>query len=289
MSDTVNAIEILERKVAADADDAASRYQLAVLLLDEYGRVYEPELLSRAQEHLTRAIKLRPKHAPSHAALGYTYDLAEDGAEQALLCFREAHRLNPRDRECDVYVLTLLEATGREEEALAEIEAAAPRHGVDLQALRRELIVAGMPPDAGSLLLNGFIRAPNFFRSSLADKAEHIQNALEPGHARRQAAADRKRCADDQRELKDSFDASRVPESVRALATWASRYGIGDDYCRPFLLKRLSKKHRETLTRQVDENAAAIQVWLDSFGDGPMPTEAAAFMYLTIAVEEIRE
>jgi hypothetical protein len=289
MSDAVNAIEILERKVTANADDATSHYQLAVLLLDEYGRVCEPKLLSRAREHLTRAIKLRPKHAPSHAGLGYTYDLAEDGAEQALVCFREARRLDPRDRECDVYVLTLLQATGREEEALAGIEASAPRHSVDLQALRRELIVAGMPPDAGSLLLNGFIRAPNFFRSSLADKAERIQNALEPGRARRLAAADRKRCADDQRELEASFDASLVPESVRPLATWASRYGLGDDYCRPFLLKRLSKKQRATLTSQVDENAAAIQIWLDSFGEGPMPTEAAAFMYLTIGLEEIRE
>jgi hypothetical protein len=81
----------------------------------------------------------------------------------------------------------------------------------------------------------------------------------------------------------------RVPESVRALATWASRYGVGDDYCRPFLLKRLSKKQRMTLTRSVDENAQAIQAWLDSFGGAPMPAEAAAFLYLTIGMEEIRE
>jgi tetratricopeptide (TPR) repeat protein len=99
MSEAVNAIELLERKVAANVDDAAARYQLAVLLLDEYGRVSEPELLSRAREQLTRAVQLRPKHAPSHAALGYTYDLTEDGAEQALVCFREARRLNPRDKE----------------------------------------------------------------------------------------------------------------------------------------------------------------------------------------------
>jgi tetratricopeptide (TPR) repeat protein len=289
MSEAVNAIELLERKVAANADDAAARYQLAVLLLDEYGRVYEPELLSRARAHLTRAVQLRPKHAPSHAALGYTYDLAEDGEEQALVCFREARRLNPRDKEYDVYVLTLLEATGREGEALAEIEAAAPRHGVDLQALRRELIAAGMLPDASTLLINGFIRARNFFRSSLADKAERIQNALEPGRARRLAAADRKRCVEDQRELQGNFDASRVPETIRTLAPWASRYGVGDDHCRPFLLKRLSKKQRAKLTCEVDENAAAIHVWLDSFGEGQMPVEAAAFMYLTIGVEEIRE
>ena len=289
MNDVANAIGILKKKNSVNADDAASRYQLAVLLLDEYGRAYDPELLSDAREHLTRAIELRPKHARSHAALGYTYDLTEGGAEQALACFREARRLDPRDRQGDVYVLTLLEATGREEEALAEIEDAAPRHDVDLDALRRELTAAGMPRNAGSLLLNGFIRARNFFRSSLADEAERILNALEPGRAREVAAAERKRCTENQRRLGRSFDALRVPESVRALATWASRYGVGDDYCRPFLLKRLSKKQRMALTREVDENAQAIQTWLDSFGGAPMPPEAAAFLYLTIGVEEIRE
>jgi hypothetical protein len=215
--------------------------------------------------------------------------VTDDGAERALVSFREAHRLDPKHRVYDVYVLTLLQQTGREAEALAEIEAASSRHDVDLHALRSELIAAGMPADAMTLLLNGFIHARNFFRSDLADQAEAIRNRRERGRARRLAAAELKHCTEEQRALQKRFDPTRVPESIRALATWASRYGVGDDYCRPLLLKRLSKKQRAKLTREVDDHAEAIQSWLDSFGQELMPTEAAAFMYLTIGVEEIRD
>ena len=289
MNDVAHCMEILKRRIAADADDAASRYRLAVLLLDEYRRTDEKELLSHAREHLAHAVVVRPKDARSHAALGYTYDLTEGGAEPALASFREARRLNPQDREYDVYFLTLLELTGRQTEALAEIEAAAPRHNVNLDALRRALTAAGMPTDANSLLLNGFIHARNFFRSSLEDEAERTLNALEPSRARSEAAAERKRCAEDQQQLARTFDASRVPESLRALATWARRYGIGDDYCRRFLLRRLSNKQRTALTHEIDGHARAIQAWLDSFAGALMPPEAEAFMHLALGVEEIRE
>ena len=79
-----------------------------------------------------------------------------------------------------------------------------------------------------------------------------------------------------------------MPESLRALSPWASRYGLGDDYCRPYLLKRLARKHRAQLVRAVDRHAASIDAWLDTFAEGQMPTEAAAFMYLALATEEIR-
>jgi tetratricopeptide (TPR) repeat protein len=246
-------------------------------------------LLSDAREHLAHATALRPKHARSYAALGYTYDLTAGTAEDALVCFREARRLNPQDAECDVYFLTLLDETGRQNEALVEIEAAAPRHDVNLHALRRALTAAGMPTDATALLLNGFIHARNFFRSSLTAEAGRILNALDPGRARREVAAERKRCAEHQQQLARTFDASRVPEALRALATWARRYGVGDDYCRPFLLRRLSKKQQRALTDEIDGSAREIQAWLDSFSGIAMPSEAAALMHLALGVDEIRE
>jgi tetratricopeptide (TPR) repeat protein len=291
MSGDGHAIEVLERRLAADADDADSCYKLAILLLDEYSSVSDPdpERLDRAREHLKRAIALRPAHAPSHAALGYAYARDEPGAEQALECFREARRLDPRDKVSDVYVLTLLVAAGREEDALAEIEAAAPRHGVDLQALRGELTRAGFPADAYTLLANGFIHAGNFFRSALGDEAERVRNALERGRKRRVAAEELASCREAQRELERSFDVSRVPEPIRPLATWASRYGVGDDHCRPLLLKRLSKKQRAELIRRVDAHAETIGAWLNSFAQGLMPAEAGAFLYLMEGVEEVRE
>jgi len=135
---------------------------------------------------------------------------------------------------------------------------------------------------------HAFIRARNFFRSRLADEAERIRNRKEPGRARRQAVAEREQCAEFQRELAAGFDAARVPEALRPLADWAVRYGIGDDGCRPYLMKRLTKKQKAALIRAMDEKSELVQRWLDSFAPGSMSSEAAAFMYLAEGVEEIR-
>jgi hypothetical protein len=281
------AIEALKRRISVKAEDAEARRQLAVQLLNLHGWTPRRTLLNQARDELVRAIGLRPKNARSHALLGHVYDLKGEGT-RALACVREARRLQPRDRVSDVYVLTLLVEHGSRKEALAEIEAAARRQRVDLARLRRDLRAAGVRPDAEALLSNGFIRARNFFKSSLADEAEGILNALKPGRARAQAAAERTRCAGDQRALQRSFQASRVPLPLRALAKWASRYGVGDDFCRGYLLERVAKKSRAALIRQVDAHAQAIQSWLDTFSGRTMPPEAAAFMYLALGVEEIR-
>jgi tetratricopeptide (TPR) repeat protein len=136
MNDIAKAFAILDRRISVDADDAASRYRLAVLLLDPYGRKYDPALLSQARDHLVHAIELRPRHAQSHAALGYACDLTEGLEEQALACYREARRLNPLDTVCEIHFIKLLENTGRGGEALVEIEAADLRLDVDLPGLR---------------------------------------------------------------------------------------------------------------------------------------------------------
>ncbi|HVJ10089.1 MAG TPA: hypothetical protein VNC62_00825, partial [Burkholderiales bacterium] len=137
------------------------------------------------------------------------------------------------------------------------------------------------------LLRNGFIHARNFLRSRLGDEAERIQNRLRPGRAKREADAQHERCLQDQRELERSFDASRVPASLGALSSLASRYGVGDDYCRPYLLQRLQKKQRAELVRAVHRLASPLHAWLDTFPEGKMPVEAAALMYLALGADEI--
>ena len=263
-------------------------YEEAILLLDAQVQAGDRKRLTQARRHLELAIQQSPKHAASQAALGYTYDHLGRRDEQALACFREALRLKPSDRIAEVYVLTLLAEMGREKQALAGIKAAARRHELDLAQLRRELAAAKFPADARSLVMNGFIHARNFMRSAISDQAERIRNKQEPGRARRQAAAELKACREDQKALARSFDASRVPEAIRALAPWASRYGIGDDVCRPFLLMRLPKAQRAKLIRAVDAHADEINAWLDGFPSGEMTEEAAALLYLTEGVEEIR-
>jgi tetratricopeptide (TPR) repeat protein len=259
-----------------------------VLLLDEYGRTSDRALVDRAREHLERAIELNPGHAASYAALGYACDVSSL-AELALSCFREARLLDPRHREYQVYAITLLVDLDREEDALAEIADAAKRQKVDLAALRNELTNAAFPVDARTLLQNGFIAARSFFRSTLATEAEKVLNYLERGRKRRVADEQLEGCTKVQRELAKSFDASRVPAEFRPLAVWASRFGVGDDVCRPLLLKRLPKEQRVELIRDVDQYAEAIGKWLDGFAVGEVTPEGTAFLYLMEGVEEIRE
>jgi len=75
-------IEILERRIADNAEDAESIYQLAVLLEDELIRDpqrqdedYWNKALTRIRTLLTRAITLDPKHAKAHAHLAHTLSM----------------------------------------------------------------------------------------------------------------------------------------------------------------------------------------------------------------------
>jgi len=266
----------------------STRYEQAILLLDIQGRPGGRKRFIQARRHLEAAIAQRPRHAASHAALGYANDHLGHRTDQALACFREALRLAPRDRISEVYALTLLAEMGREKEALAGIKAAAKRHELDLAKLRRALTAAGFRIDASTLVVNGFIHARNFMRSAIADRAERIRDARAPGRAQRRAAAERKACREHQKALARRFDPSRVPAEIRVLASWASRYGVGDDVCRPFLLSSLTKAQRGELLRAVDAHAGEIHAWLDGFAPGKMTTEAAAYLYLAEGVEEIR-
>jgi tetratricopeptide (TPR) repeat protein len=263
-------------------------YEQAILLLDTPGPSGLRKRLLQARRHLEQAIAQRPKHAASHAALGYTNDHLGRRQEQALACFRDAIRLAPGDRISEVYALTLLAEMGREKQALAGIKAAAKRHELDLAKLRRALAAAGFRADASMLVMNGFIHARNFMRSAIANEAERIRDARAPGRAQRRAEAQRKACREDQKALARRFDAARVPAEIRVLAPWASRYGVGDDVCRPFLLRSLTRAQRAKLIRAVDAHAGEIHAWLDGFPRGKMTTEAAAFLYLAEGVEEIR-
>jgi tetratricopeptide (TPR) repeat protein len=285
-AEIAGAVEAFERRVGGALDDAGLRHQLAVLLINLHGWTPEAQLARGAREHLKSAIESRPQYAPSHAALGYLCDLNGD-LEGALVCFREAHRLAPDERVYEVYFFRMLAASGREAEALAAIETAAARQGVDLDTLRHDLQKARFEVNA-SALCQGFMHAPNFMKSSLEQEGGRILEIFKPGRARSEAAAERKRCRADQQELERDFDAAQVPESIRGLAAWASGYGLGDDICRAYLLRRLSKKQRALLIRDMERHAPAIQAWLDSFDVGAMPREAAAYMYLMLGVEEIR-
>lgn len=84
------------------------------------------------------------------------------------------------------------------------------------------------------------------------------------------------------------FNVANVPAELRDLAPLAKRWGIGDDVQRAEALEHASVEERQALRQTVEEHGAEITRWLDSFGPGAkMPEEAAAFMYMQLAVEEL--
>lgn len=197
------------------------------------------------------------EYEQAHAALGYALDMLGQG-ELALACFRKAQRLRPGEKIYQVYVPLLLAELGEEDEALALIARIAPGHGIDLATLRRDLRAMNAPASALNLVGN-FIHARNFLRSTLSREAERLRNKADPGRKAREARAQLARCREDRRDLKRRFRASRVPEELRALAPWAVRFGVGDDYCRPYLLRRLPAKDRARLIAAGDAKAAEFR------------------------------
>jgi hypothetical protein len=84
------------------------------------------------------------------------------------------------------------------------------------------------------------------------------------------------------------LDTSNVPGDLRHLVPLAERWGIGDDVERNAAVDRATPAERTELERAVTPVHARITAWLDSFGQQPMPDEAAAFMYMQLALEEMR-
>jgi hypothetical protein len=84
-----------------------------------------------------------------------------------------------------------------------------------------------------------------------------------------------------------SIDATNVPDDLRPLIPLAARWGIGDDVDRSEYIGLTTPDEREALKMAVAPLQARITAWLDSFGTNPMSDEAAAFMYMQLAVEEL--
>jgi hypothetical protein len=83
------------------------------------------------------------------------------------------------------------------------------------------------------------------------------------------------------------LDAGKVPADLRDLVPLAQRWGIGDDVVRSARVEKATEAERSELRAAFGPRQAAITAWLDSFGKGPMPEEAAAFMYTQLAIEEM--
>lgn len=79
----------------------------------------------------------------------------------------------------------------------------------------------------------------------------------------------------------------QVPEDLRHLVPLAEKWGIGDDVDRNAKVERATPEERSELRAAITPVASRITTWLDSFGQGAMSDEAAAFMYMQLALEEM--
>ncbi|MGD2218011.1 MAG: hypothetical protein PVJ64_14735, partial [Gemmatimonadales bacterium] len=82
-------------------------------------------------------------------------------------------------------------------------------------------------------------------------------------------------------------DPQNVPASLRHLTPLAEKWGIGDDVIRLDCVDAASEAERQELRDALAEPHDEITAWLDSFGNRPMSDEAAAFMYMQLALAEM--
>ena len=85
----------------------------------------------------------------------------------------------------------------------------------------------------------------------------------------------------------EQLDPVRVPADLQHLVPLAREWGIGDDVDRNAKVSRSTPADRERLRAALKPYQTRITAWLDSFAGGRMSDEAAAFMYMQLALEEI--
>jgi hypothetical protein len=79
----------------------------------------------------------------------------------------------------------------------------------------------------------------------------------------------------------------RVPAQFHDLIAFAQKWGIGDDIIRDDLHQKVSQEEKQALIIALEGRHKAINEWLDSFGNGKMTEEAAAFMYMLEGFDEM--
>ncbi len=264
--------------------ESAALFNRGLVELGRYNMAFDEAALTRAVGYFYSATRISPGIANYWVGLGFVLDIKDD-ASAALAAMRHAAELDPADEEAAVYVLTLLAEAGQETEALSGAEALASRTGVDLESLRRDLIEANMPVNALSILQNGFLRPRNYVRSRLDDAINRAERA--DASRNDHDKIELKECHDRRAELEREVELESVPPTLHQLIPWVLRLGVGDGPCRSLLVNELTQDEREQALRDFQEYAAKVHAWLDSYHESSLPPEAAAFMYASLAAEEM--
>jgi tetratricopeptide (TPR) repeat protein len=241
--------------------------------------------LVSAERLVRRALALAPDRASLHALLGRIQDDL-GRLDAALASYERAVALKPDDLD---YANCLVLALSQSDAELAFkrlLALTALRHGFDLTKTRQDLRAAGMPADDRTVYLNAFPSARNYFTSRLWDEAEAFERRRLKSGYRQRKRQERQRALASRR--KNRLLPGRVPVEFRPLLPLARKWGVGDDADRGLLLSRITPAQKRELKRALPVRARRrITAWLDGFATGRMPREAAAFMYLLEAFDEL--
>jgi len=288
LTESYRALPSFQNAVSAQPLLPENWYALGVIYVDCGWKVKDPTALEKSEAALLQAITLNPEDARFHAMLGYVLFKATRYRE-AMTAFGHAHQLDPLNALFETFWITLLAELVPENEALIHIEEAAERQGCDLESIRQAIRATTFPLTLPNLVGNAFFRPDVRFESYLSDEVDRLLERVNPGRSKKIVTAEEKECKKRQRELKKLVTVEIVPDNLTNLVPFAQQIGIGDDGLREIAISHLSERKRRNIIQQVDLQAKTIDAWLDNFDAEVMPPEAAAFLYLLSAVEEMRD
>jgi tetratricopeptide (TPR) repeat protein len=276
--------------VASRPDDAGAHFELG-LMAWYVGRLLYigPRGLSarrpwwrEAVRALERAIALDPDLARALALLGLIRrEMGSPATARPLL--ERAVRLRPDDRAYAGQLLAVLADLRRATDLTRWTRRVARRQGVSLGAVCRELRKARFPADPYTVVLNAFPGYRRDLDSTALDEVDAVRLRRErwSADAGELAQAERARRA-------IRIDRRRVPAPLRPLVPLARRWGVGDDAHRDTLQRAATAVEWRAVRRALSTRVGrAIHAWIDTYEAGRMAPEAAAFMYLLLAGEEM--
>jgi hypothetical protein len=84
-----------------------------------------------------------------------------------------------------------------------------------------------------------------------------------------------------------NLSVDNVPIEFQTLLPLAIKWGIGDDALRGDVVEAATEFEKHELASALTRKLYAIDKWIDSFPEGSISDEAATFMYMIKAVEEL--
>lgn len=260
-----------------------SLYEHAVTICDPCAISRPRQWKSRAKRLLRECTASSPKHPKAYALLAYIHYLDSDYAAAEVL-IRSALRFDADNKAYLRLLLIILLAQEKDALALRWLRKLANLEGIDISKLRKELYQSKLPADASTLVLNAFPNALGWFESYLSDEVEAIQL-----RERGKSSIDSEGEHDIEKYRQKKIDARKVPRGLRSLIPVALEWGIGDDVIRYSRIDQASTNQKRQLRKALPvEVRRSINNWLDRFNDGSaMTDEAACFMYLLLACEEL--